>query len=60
MDLRFAKWEVRLGAFTCLVGVVPEARLTTYLFRIQNGKQGDVKSLGEANQEAMAASAESK
>ncbi|KAB8079097.1 mitochondrial ATP synthase epsilon chain domain-containing protein [Aspergillus leporis] len=26
----------------------------------ENGKQGDVKSLGEANQEAMAASAESK
>lgn len=51
MDLRFAKWEVsRTLVFQIQrLGVVADRVLV-----MQNGKQGENKSLGEANAMAMA------
>jgi F-type H+-transporting ATPase subunit epsilon len=57
MDLRFAKWEVRILLQYTWCDF--QETLTNRLGK-QNGKQGEVKNLAEANDQAIAAQAEKK
>jgi hypothetical protein len=49
MDLRFAKWEVRRKQSNLY---------SSKLIKLKNGKQGDMKSLAEANEENAARAAQ--
>ena len=56
MDLRFAKWEVSGLELSQARG--GETGLDADGPRLQNGKQGEPKNLGQANEAAMAQQAE--